>query len=370
MAERQTTAFQGFYPPLNRWSDVRAYPSERGLAVYFQDVTQKRKDEELLRLLHTCVASVNDLIMITEAESSEGSWPRIVFINDAFLRRSGYSREELIGNTPGLLHGPNTQSDVLDRIRTAVATKQPVSEELVNYTKTGETFWSEVNIAPVVDEAGCVTHLMAIERDITERKRAEQQLRESEERFRFLSQATSDAIWDWNLITDHVLWSPGLENLLGQPVDAAGYHLDHWAAHIHPEDREQVLTSIRQVIDEGGTCWKSEYRFLRRDGSHAYVIDRGSVVRDAQGRPVRMVGGMTDQTARKRAEQEILRLNEVLEDRVQQRTAELEAANKELEAFSYSVSHDLLSPLRSIDSFSLIVLEDYAPNSMMKAVDC
>lgn len=363
MERQRTTEFQIYYEPLDRWFDITAYPSEEGLAVYFQDVTQRLQDEERLRLLHTCVASVDEFVVITDVNPGADGWPKILFVNDALLQHTGYSQEELIEQSPGILHGPETQTDVLERLHVAITQQQSISEELINYTKAGEAFWCEVNLAPVADATGRVTHLIAIARDVTERKRAEQQLRESEERFRFLSEATSDAIWDWNLVTNEIWWSAGFEKLWGHPIgpDGLGLNVNHWEAHIHPDDRAQVLASVRQVIDEGAPCWSSEYRFLRHDGSCAYVLDRASIIHDAHGRPIRMVGGMTDQTIRTRAEKEIRRLNEVLEDRVQQRTAELQAANKELEAFSYSVSHDLLSPLRSIDSFSLIVLEDYSP---------
>src|SRR5690606_27084674 len=132
---------------------------------------------------------------ITDAEPSDAGWPRIVFVNDALLRYTGYRREELIGKSPGILHGPETQADALERIRAAIKAKQPISEEVINYTKAGEAFWCEVNLAPVADSTGQIKHLIAIARNITERKQAEQQLLASEERFRFLSQATSDTIW-------------------------------------------------------------------------------------------------------------------------------------------------------------------------------
>jgi PAS domain S-box-containing protein len=96
-----------------------------------------------------------------------------VFVNDAFERRTGYTREETIGNTPRMLQGPKTQRAELDRIRVALTAWEPVRAELINYTKAGKEFWLELDIVPVADENGRYTHWIAIERDITDRKLVE-----------------------------------------------------------------------------------------------------------------------------------------------------------------------------------------------------
>ncbi|HET8715814.1 MAG TPA: PAS domain S-box protein [Holophagaceae bacterium] len=135
---------------------------------------ERQRAERQLRLLETSVAKLNDIVMITEAEPISDPGPRILFVNEAFERRTGYTREEVLGRTPRLLHGPETQRAELDRIRAALHAWQPVRAELINYTKAGEPFWLELSITPVADASGWYTHWVAIERDITERKRAEE----------------------------------------------------------------------------------------------------------------------------------------------------------------------------------------------------
>lgn len=130
-------------------------------------------DEGLLRLLGNCLSRLNDIVLITEAEPIDEPGPRILYVNDAFVRRTGYTREEILGRSPRFLQGKNTQRDVLDRIRSALRAFRPVREEIINYTKSGEEFWLEIDIVPVADADGKFTHSVAIERDITERKRAE-----------------------------------------------------------------------------------------------------------------------------------------------------------------------------------------------------
>lgn len=136
----------------------------------------KPADQELqsrFNLLATAVSRLNDIVLITEAEPIDQPGPRIVFVNDAYERRTGYSREEAIGNTPRMLQGPKTQRAELDRIRVALTAWEPVRAELINYTKAGKEFWLELDIVPVADENGWYTHWIAIERDITDRKLVE-----------------------------------------------------------------------------------------------------------------------------------------------------------------------------------------------------
>ena len=145
-----------------------------------------------------------------------------------------------------------------------------------------------------------------------ERRHAEAALRRSEERFRIVAQATHDAVWDWDLVTDAVERNESVQELFGYTADQVEATIVWWRDHIHPDDRERVVSGIRAVIDGGGNAWSAEYRFLRGDGSFAYVFDRGHVIHDRSGKPVRMIGAKMDITARKQAEAEIRGLNESL----------------------------------------------------------
>ena len=271
----------------------------------FQDITRRRKDEEHLRLLENCISRLSDIVVITEAEPIDDPGPRILYVNDAFERRTGFTREEVLGRAPRILQGPRTQREALDRIRTALSNWSPVREELINYTKSGEEFWLEIDIVPVADPTGHYTHWVAIERDITERKRAEQALRVSEERFRLLAKASNDVIWDWDVSAGTVWWNEGLAALLGGRPDDATTADGRWTSMIHPEDREAVGEGLCRAFGSADEEWSASYRIVRTDGEVRHVLDRGRVIRDLEGRPVRMVGGMADITERRRSEERL-----------------------------------------------------------------
>jgi len=132
-----------------------------------------------LALLETSLAHLNDVVIITEAEPIDAPGPRIVFVNDAFVRATGYSREEAIGQSPRILQGPKSSRAELDRLRAALASWTSVRVELLNYTKDGTEFWCELEIVPVANEAGWYTHWIAVQRDITERKKLEAEVEAS-----------------------------------------------------------------------------------------------------------------------------------------------------------------------------------------------
>ncbi len=123
-----------------------------------------------LRLTAAAVARLNDMVLIARAVDVPGAEQPIIFANDAFVRRTGYAREEIIGRSMRLLHGPDTDPDEIARILAAVSSNEPVTAEIVNYTKDGEPYWVEMELVPFASEGGRNTHWVAVGRDITERR--------------------------------------------------------------------------------------------------------------------------------------------------------------------------------------------------------
>ncbi|MDB5939187.1 MAG: domain S-box protein [Polaromonas sp.] len=219
---QRTVCFEAFYTSLDTWFDIHAYPTDEGLAVYFQDLTPRRLARAQLRLLETAVSHLSDIVVITQVDAAPELEPTIVFVNGAFEERTGYSRDEVMGKSPEFF-----MQTFFERSEDASVAARPMwrpgQGEMRILARDGGDFWLDVNAVALIDENESLTHWVSVGRDITERRQARE---------------------------------------------------------------------------------------------------------------------------------EILQLNSELEARVQHRTVQLEAANQELEAFSYSVSHDLSSPLKSIDGFS------------------
>lgn len=303
---RQTSRFQAFYPPLIKWFDVSAYPIPDGLAVYFRDVTSERQRQEELRLVDAALSRQNDVVVITEADALDApNGPRIVYVNDAFERLTGYTKNEAIGRTPRILQGPETDRQQLKQIRRALQNKEPIRCEVLNYSKTGQSYWLELDITPLFDVERNCTHFVAVQRDITQRKLKEVELRQARERFELISRATNDVIWDWNLSTNSVWWNDAMTVVFGYEFSELEPGPESWIKRIHPDEQDRVLRELYKVIDGNEVLWSDEYRFLKYNGQYANVIDRGFVTRDDDGKVVRMVGSMQDITERMDMEQRL-----------------------------------------------------------------
>jgi len=155
------------------------------------DVTEGRRLEEeraryveRLRMLELSVSRLNDVVLITKATPLAAPGPEIVYANGAFERMTGYTPEEALGKSPRMLQGRDTDPAALARMRAAIERAEPVREEIINYTKAGVPYWVEIDIAPVRDDQGVLTHFIAVERDRTEQHRTREALRLSEERLR------------------------------------------------------------------------------------------------------------------------------------------------------------------------------------------
>jgi PAS domain S-box-containing protein len=194
-----------------RWLSWNSSPAPDAGQIFsvIRDVTLQRERAEHLRLLEACIGRMNDIVLITEADPTADPGPRIVFVNAAFVARTGYSREEAIGMTPRMLQGPKTDLRELERIAAALARREPVFATLTNYAKDGREFLIEVDIVPVMDEEQRCTHFVNVERDITQRNALEERLRRSE-RMEAVGHLTGGIAHDFNNLLTVININEGL----------------------------------------------------------------------------------------------------------------------------------------------------------------
>ncbi len=202
--------------------------------------------------------------------------------------------------------------------------------------------WFEISAYP--SEEGLTVYF----KDTTERKIAEEQIRQSNERFEKVTEATNDAIWDWDIVNNQLYWGKGYTTRFGYDVAKNTPNLESWTSRIHPDDADLVLRSLDDIIkDSKSTNWQHEYKYKKENGEYTFVMDRGVILRDEKGRAVRMVGAMTDISYQKEHEESLKKLN----NQLLKYTNELVRSNEELEQFAYVASHDLQEPLRMVTSF-------------------
>ena len=150
-------------------------------------------------------------------------------------------------------------------------------------------------------------------RDVSDRRRAELATLTSEERFRLLARATHDAVWDWDIVTNRIWWGQGYFHAFGIDPEAIVPELSTWTSRIHDDDRERVLDTLSRSVEARDEAWSAQYRFRRADGTYAHVVDRGYLLLDDRGTPIRMVGGMLDLTRRIETEARLREQAELLE---------------------------------------------------------
>ncbi len=261
-----------------------------------RDITERKRSERELRLMAQTVASAQDCISVTDLED------RFLFVNDAFRRTYGYTTEELLGKDVSIVRPPHKPAATMDQLLHDTL-GGGWHGELLNRRKDGSDFPVELWTSVVKDEAGIPVALVGVARNITDRKRAEEHLRESEELFRLIAENVGDMIAVADLDGRRIYNSASYKSILGDPESLKG---TDGFQEIHPEDRDRVAQVFRETV-RTGVGQRIEYRLIRKDGSVSLIDSKGSVIRDSDGKISRVIVVSRDVTEEKKLAAQFLR---------------------------------------------------------------
>lgn len=261
--------------------------------------------EQRARLMEAVLVHTNDAVMMTEATPLDEPGPRILYVNEAFTRMTGYGPEEAAGRSPRFLQGPDTDRRETARIRAALERGEPVRAELLNHRKDGSPFWVELDIVPVQDEGGALTHWISVQRETTARRQMEDALQASKEALEALVRATPLAIVTIDPEGNVERWNPAAERLFGWTRDEV---LGGPLPVIPPEELETHL-GIRTRALAGEAFTGMPVVRQRKDGRRIPIRLSAAPIRDRQGRIRGVIAVLEDITEQRRAE-EALRASE------------------------------------------------------------
>jgi PAS domain S-box-containing protein len=223
--------------------------------------------------------------------------------NSGAVNVLGWSAEEICGQSVACIFTPEDRAAGRAEHEMQLALVEGrASDERWHLRRDGNLFWASGEMMPLYDDAQTHLGFVKILRDRTREHLGYRAMADTQERYRLAVKATSDAVWDWDLQTNQIVWNEALQQAYGFELEHIDCNGDWRLARIHPQDHARVQASIRTAIDGEGTTWSAEYRFCRNDGSYAEVLDRGHLIRNAAGRAERMIGAMLDLTRSRSAE--------------------------------------------------------------------
>jgi len=276
----------------------------------FRDITEQKLVEEVIReseeRYRTLAEASPDQIFIVGRDDT------MKYVNPASLKMFRLPYDQVVGTPRKNLFPPDiaeAQGILLKKIfETGESVK---TEEKIQFGT--QELWIDTSSVPLKDEAGHVTGVLGIARDITERKRAEDALRESEDRFRRAINATEEGLWEWDILTGEEFFSPRWCEIIGYSFDDPEllHTYNSWAERIHPDDSGRVNNALKNHLEKG-TNYDVDYRHRHKSGEYRWQNSKGQAIFDESGKPVKMTGCISDITERKRVEVVLRESNEYL----------------------------------------------------------
>lgn len=272
-----------------------------------EDLRIKEELEDQWSFFRKIIDIDRNMIFVKDKEG------RFVVVNEAVANVFGKTKEDMIGKTNGdfIPDKALVERFYQDEQEVINTQREKIIPEIMIRDVNGNVRWLQVVMRPINSADGETRLVMGVSSDITGRIMMESELRHNVERFEIIARATNDAIWDWNFEDGSLWWNESFKTLFGYEEDDGIQSIKFWEECMHPGDRDRVMNSIEAAIANGEEHWEAEYRFLRKDGSYAYVHDHGYIIRDNQKKAYRMLGSLTDISERREQEEKIARLSRI-----------------------------------------------------------
>lgn len=319
------------------------FMNDGGIICVARDISEKLQKLKTLRLHHEILEQTNSMIIITNADR------KILWVNEAFERKTGYSREEVLGKNPGkLLQGENSDRNEINKLRNAIHNKSSFEFELLNYTKEKIPYWINIKGKPIFNKQGNIEYFFAVQEDITVSKETEKKLKEynlqlSEQNLmlKLFVDAAGVALWEWDIKADKVLAGNDFAALFGYNSfeDMPEFYSDQ-INMVHPEDVSILQQNITKHFEGSSHLLNLEYRVrMKNSDTYKWVNAKGKVIeRKEDGTPLKAAGIIHDIQERKEAEL-------MLEKAKQAAEASVKAKRR----FLANMSHELRTPLHAIN---------------------
>jgi PAS domain S-box-containing protein len=304
---------------------------------------QERAVETQSRLA-AIVESSDDAIVSKTLDGIIRTW------NRGAERILGYTAQEAVGRSISIIIPPHLWNEELATLEKLRHGQRVADFETTRVTKDGRLLDASLSISPVRDASGKIIGASKILRDITEQKRAQSALRESEERFRTLAENIPQLAWMWDDQGRAVWFNRRWLEFTGDTMEEM--KSGSWQKMLHPDHAPRAAESFNEAV-QSGEPWEETFLLRNKEGVYRWFLTRAFPIRDSSGKVTRWFGTSTDITEHKNFEAELERM-------VAERTVDLRSSNEQLETFVYSAAHDLRAPLRSMSGYSQLLRDDYA----------